>query len=125
MDRLEWITHKGKKILYLNYSNLKSSIPEEKQLILDTIKRARDLSAESKEKIRFLSDVTNSSASSDVMQALKEFAAFTSTNNKVEKECVIGLTGLQTVLLSGVKLFANSKMEMFKDIEDAKDWLVS
>jgi hypothetical protein len=125
MDRLQWITHKDKKILYINYSNLKCAKPEEEKLILDTIKKARDLSADSKEKIRFLSDVTNSSASKVVMQALKEFAAFTAANKKTEKECVVGISGVQKILLSAINMFAQSKLEMFDNVEQAKDWLVS
>jgi hypothetical protein len=125
MDRLQWITHKEKKIMYLNYSNLKSSRPEDFKSAMDTIKKARDLSAESKEKIRFLNDVTNASANTETINALKEFAAFTAANDKVEKECVVGLTSIQKVLLSGIKLFSSSKMEVFDDIEKAKDWLAS
>jgi hypothetical protein len=124
MERVTWIDHKGKKILYINYSKLKASLPDEKQLILDTIKQARDFTVRSTEKIRYLSDVTNTSANTEVMSALKEFATFTAGNNKVEKECVVGLTGIQKILVSGVNAFAKSKLVMFDDIEKAKDWLV-
>lgn len=124
MERVQWVTHKGKKILYINYSKLVATKPEEKQLILDTIKKAHDIAEESKEKIRFLSDVTDASANQEVMRALKEFAVFTSSNNKVEKECVVGISGVQKVLLTGVNAFAKSKLVMFDDLEKAKDWLV-
>lgn len=125
MDRLEWISHKGKKILYINYSNLHSSKPEELKEILDTIKKARDLSAKSKEKIRFLTDVTNTSANREVTQALKEFAAYTSSNNKVEKECVVGISTIQKVLLNSINLFAKSKIVVFDTVDQAKEWLVT
>lgn len=124
MERLEWINHKGKKILYINYSKLIATKPEEKKLILDTIKKARDIAANSKEKIRFLSDVTDASADKEVTQALKEFAAFTAANDKTEKECVVGITGIQKVLLTAINAFAKSKIIMFNDIAQAKDWLV-
>jgi hypothetical protein len=124
MERVTWIEHKGKKILYVNYSKLMAAKPDQKQEILDTIKKARGIASGSAEKIRFLSDVTDARANTEVMNALKEFAAFTNANNKVEKECVVGVRGIQKILLSGINAFAKSKLVMFDDIEEAKDWLV-
>jgi hypothetical protein len=124
MERVTWIEHKGKNILYVNYSKLMAAKPDQKQEILDTIKKARGIASGSSEKIRFLSDVTDARANTEVMNALKEFAAFTNANNKVEKECVVGVRGIQKILLSGINAFAKSKLVMFDDIEKAKDWLV-
>ena len=40
MDRVQWIEHKGKKILYLNYTGLRAKVPEEKSIVLGVIKEA-------------------------------------------------------------------------------------
>lgn len=124
MNRVEWKTHLGKKILYINYSNLNASHEDEKKVILETIKQAWAEAAASTEKVRFLSDITGTSANSEVMKELKQFALYTASNNKTEKECVVGMSSIQKVLVGGVNLFAKSKLQMFDGIDEALDWLV-
>jgi hypothetical protein len=125
MERVVWKTHNGKKILYINYSNLSAVNPAQKKEIFDTIQTAWDVveSTAPDEKIRFLSDVTNTTASPDIMKKIKEFAAYTTANGKVEKECVVGISGIQQILVAGVNMFSKTKLVMFDSIGEATDWL--
>lgn len=125
MERVIWKTHNGKKFLYINYSNLSAANPAQKQEIFDTIKLAWDTveSTAPGEKIRFLSDVTNSTSSPDIMNKIKEFAAYTTANDRVEKECVVGISAIQKILVAGVNMFSKTKLVMFDSIGDAADWL--
>ena len=74
MDRVQWIEHKGKKILLLDYSNLNAKIPEQKKTALDIIAQARKVTTAHKGKIFFLSDVSNSQSDTELVDALREFA---------------------------------------------------
>jgi len=125
MERVIWKTHNGKKFLYINYSNLSAVNPAQKQEIFDTIRLAWEAveSTAPDEKIRFLSDVTNTTSSPDIMTKIKEFAAYTTANDKVEKECVVGISAIQKILVAGVNMFSKTKLVMFDSIGDASDWL--
>jgi uncharacterized protein YjgD (DUF1641 family) len=124
MERISWVEHKGKKILFIDYTNLRSTIPEEKAETLDVIKRVKDLAEESKGKILFLSDVTNATPDKDVLDALKDLATFTNSRQIVEKECVVGLSSMQKVLMNIINLVSKAKLTMFGTVQEAKDWLV-
>jgi hypothetical protein len=125
MERVVWKTHNGKKILYINYSNLSAVNPEQKKEIFDTIKMAWDVVEFTApgERILFLSDATNTTASPDIMKKIKEFAAYTAANGKIEKECVVGISGIQQILVAGVNMFSKTKLVMFNSISEAADWL--
>ncbi len=126
MERVRWEDYKGKKILVIDYSELKAIKPEEKKCILDTIEKAIEVSASKKGgKILFLTIAINSQADSDIMDALKGFAKFTADNNLVEKECVVGISSLQKILLSGVNLFSGGKLRPFDTLDQAREWLTS
>jgi hypothetical protein len=123
MDRIRWEEHKGKKILILDYSGLHAIKPEEKKELLETIQKAVDLSATLTTKACYLTIATDGQADNDVLGALKEFAAFTNKKQIVEKECVVGITGIQKILLNAINLFSGGKLRPFDTVEEAKDWL--
>ena len=125
MERVRWETYKGKKILILDYSGLKAANPEHKKTIMEVIKTARDVTAQLKEPVLFLSDVTSSQANGEVMTALKEFARFTNERKIVGKECVVGTSAMQTVLLNAVNLFSGGSIKPFATVEQAKEWLAT
>ena len=125
MERVRWETYKGKKILVIDYTGLKAAKPDDKKTILDTIAEAREVSAQQTSPVLYMSVVTNSQADSAVMAALKEFAKFTTEKKIVQKECVVGTSALQTVLLNAVNLFSGASIKPFSTAEQAKEWLVS
>ena len=125
MERVRWETYKGKRILILDYSGLKAVKPEDKKTVMELIKTARDLSAKQTTPVLFLSDVTGSQADSETISAIKEFAKFNNETKIVGKECVIGTTGLQTVLLNAINLFSGGNIKPFATKEQAQEWLVS
>ena len=124
-DRLKFITHKGKKILYIDYTNLKAIKPEEKQILLDTIAELKNEAPNLTEPTLFLTDARNSSANSEVMSALKDVAAFIKPLNVVKKECIVGVEGIKKTLLNFVNFFARSNVIPFKTLEKAKEWLIA
>jgi hypothetical protein len=124
MDRVQWIEHKGTKILLLDYSGLNAKIPEQKQAVLDVIAKAREITAAYEGKILFLSDVTGSQSDTELVDALRDFAGYTASSGKVEKECVVGIAGLQKMLVTMINLMSKSKLIIFNTLEEGKNYLV-
>jgi len=120
MERVHFIQHKNRQILYIDYSNLAK--PAE---VLPVIATLFDLVKTLKSKQLFLSNATNGSADKDTMAALKEVAKYCNDNKLVEKECIVGVTGIKKVLLTAVNAFARSNIVMFNTMDEAKDWLVT
>jgi hypothetical protein len=125
MERVRWEEHKGRKILVIDYSNLRATKESEKAQILDCISAARAIVAETKGRILFLSYVHESSLDKEIMTALKDFAAYTNENRFVEKECVVGISALQKMFVNTINLFSKAKLVIFDDVLAAKEWLTA
>ncbi len=123
MDRVQLIEYQGKKIILLDYSKLHAKNPEEKKTALDIIAKAREIADAFEEKILFLSDVTDSQSDSDLVDALREFADFTASSGKVEKECVVGISGVQKLLVNMINLMSKSKLVIFNTREEGLAYL--
>jgi hypothetical protein len=125
VERVRWEDHKGKKILFLDYSGLRAANPSDKKQIQACINTAKDIVAEKKGKVLFLSYVHEAFLDKDVMAWLRDFAAFTNGNGYVEKECAVGVSALQKVFVTTINLFSKAKLVIFDTVDQAKDWLVS
>jgi hypothetical protein len=124
MERIRWVDHKGKKILYIDYSEIRASVPEQKAVALETIKKVRETMESLSAKTLFLSDVTNATPDKECLDLLKELAAYANSKQIVEKECVVGLSSMQQVLMNIVNYLSRAKLKMFTKKEEAMDWLV-
>lgn len=124
MERVRWVNHKGKKILYLDYTGLRATNPEEKKIVLGIIAEATEIAKRSAEKIHFLSDVSNTVSDKEVVNALQEFGRTTNSLDKVAKECAVGVSGVQKALVTMINLISKTKLVMFETAEKAMDWLV-
>ncbi len=118
MPKTEFIEHKGKKILFMDFSNsqkkdILKALEQTKGMIEKQIKPGTGLG---------LMDVTDSDFDPDIVKALKDFAA----HNKpyMRMTAIIGVEGLKTAIYSVVAEFTGRKnLVLFDDIEKAKDWL--
>ena len=100
MERVRWVTHKGKRILYLDYTGLRAPEPADKKIVLGIIAEATEIARRSTGKIRFLSDVTDTVSDKEVVKALQDFGRTTTSLDKVERECAVGGSGVQRMLLN-------------------------
>ena len=117
-ERVKFITHHEKEILYLDFSN---TLPAE---VLQTIEEAkRVISTRPEGSILTLTDVTNARFNDAVSDGLKQFTA----HNKpyVKAGAVIGVTGLKRIIFSAVVTFSRRNLEAFDDVEKAKHWLAN
>jgi hypothetical protein len=113
----EWITHKGKKILYIRYSGIS---PSEQ---LDLIRAATKILLETGVKDNLtLTDVTNTFVSKEFVELAKEKGG--ESKEVTKKAAIIGIEGIRKLLLHVVNTVSGNSRKPFNSIEEAKDWLV-
>lgn len=114
---VKYIQHKGKTILYVDYSN---QIGE--QGIVTLNEQAKVMSTWT-EKGLVLDNFANSKASSEFMAHAKKLGKEVFAP-KALKTAAIGLTGLQMILVQAYNTFSKDKLVPFNSEEEAKEWLV-
>jgi hypothetical protein len=117
MDRIQFTTHKGKKILIEDFTNLKAG-PE----FIVILKTAQGIIASQPPKsVLAVFDATGSSFNNEILNAMKEF---TKANTPyIKAATVVGITGLLQVALTAVSKFSGRDFITFPTRNDAMDWL--
>ncbi|MEQ6165876.1 hypothetical protein AAOE16_01675 [Ekhidna sp. MALMAid0563] len=116
---VSYITHKGRKILYVNFKDIKS-----KEAVLANLEEMKKFYLEATEKIYLLLDVRGTFTDPEVMDRLKNYGK-NHFNGKSEKRAVLGVTGVKKILLKGYNLVTKTEVQPFDDEEQAKDYLAS
>jgi hypothetical protein len=117
-DRVKFIRHHEKEILFLDFSNGKT---EEILKVINDAKRV--ISGTPKNSLLTLTDVTNAHFNEEVGQGMKELTAH--NGPYVKASAVVGITGLKKIIFSAIKAFSKRNIESFDDLEQAKHWLVN
>ncbi len=115
-ERVRFISHGEKEILFLDFSNTQAND------VLRIIDRAKEvISTRPKNSLLTLTDVTNARFNEAVGEGMKQFTA----HNKpyVRAGAIVGITGLKRVIFGAVMTFSKRKLESFDDLEQAKVWL--
>jgi hypothetical protein len=115
-ERVKFITHQEKEILFLDFSNSKA---DEVLKIIDDAKRV--ISAKPMNSLLTLTDVTNARFDEAVNSGMKEFTAH--NRPYVKAAAVVGITGLKKVIFGAVMAFSKRNIASFDDAEQAKCWL--
>jgi hypothetical protein len=118
--RSKWIEHKGKKILYQDFSQLfynsaavKAELDEVQEIVL----------AQPTDSVLILTDLRDTNIGSDVMPAMN--AASVATKKHVQKTAVLGVTGAKRRLGDLLTMLTGQPLKYFDEIESAKDWLTA
>lgn len=118
MSRIQIVPHKGKQIVYLDFSGCKvvDLLP-----IIDEAKRT--IAKQPKESALVLSNVTDTEISKDTSALMKDFT----THNKpyVKASAIIGVDGLKKIIYNAVQAVSGRHISSFATLDQAKDWLVS
>jgi len=118
MERIEFIQHKGKQILHLNFTHAK---PME---VVEASKAAMSLIAKQPAKsLRTLTDVTDMNFDTASTQALKELARHNAPF--VMAGAVVGITGLRQIIYNAVIKFSGRNLVVFDSPDQAKEWLTN
>ena len=118
MDRARIIEHKGMEIVFLDFSNC----PLEEAM--GVITSGKPLIRNRPEKSVFTLTYTEGGKfDSEIISALKEFTK--GNEPYVKAAAVVGITGLQKIVLDTVSFFSKREFATFDDLEEAKDYLIT
>jgi len=118
MDRISFITHKSKKILFLNFADCK---PEE---VISVMEKAKPVfAAQALDSVLVMDNVTNTHFNPDTVKALGEFMAH--NKSYVKAAAVFGASDMLKIVLKGGERASQRQLQIFDTEEQAKDWLVA
>jgi hypothetical protein len=116
MPGFSLITHKGKEILYVDYTGMK------KEEILQTMDDATAFALEENRPLLRLSNMTGIFAVKEVLEKAQQSGKV--TNHLTIKRAAVGITGAKKVLLNAYNRVSGNSTRVFNTVEEAKDWLV-
>lgn len=118
MDRVRFIEHNGKKVLFLDFSYCQ---PEEVIEIMDECKRI--VTSQPKDSVLTFSDMTEGQFTKDGIQRMKEVAAY--DRPFVRRAALIGNHTASDVVHKSIMDFSQRYFRRFDSREEALDWLTS
>ena len=115
-DRINFITHEDKDILYCDFSTLMT------KKFIELLDECYEF-MKTKTDLLVLFDVTNASVFGEAFDHAKDFAKKIQPFRK--KSALIGISAPKQMLLKSILLFSGSakKVQAFSTKEDALDWL--
>ena len=116
MERVEFIEHKGKKIVILNFTDL---VPEDLAVVVE--KAEKEIRVHPPKSLCTLTKVDGARFNNEVISILKEFAK--GNEPYVEKGAIVGLEGLQRLVLTAVSKFTGRDFAVCKTVNEAKERL--
>jgi Holliday junction resolvasome RuvABC endonuclease subunit len=111
------MTHRGKKVFFAEYSHM--SIEE---LRTEVAAVEPVLCSMPKDSVLSLADVRGTYGTHDAINVLKGVTA--KTKSHVHKRAVVGVTGVQKILLKAVNQFSGQETVAFDSMDEALEWLV-
>ena len=117
MERVSWIEHKGKRIMLEDMSSLRD--PDDIYAVSDTSTAL--ICKQPEGSVLLITNVTGTRYNPSVINRLKENTRL--TNPYMKAYAVVGIGGLQRVVLQSVVQFTGQDIKMCTTIEDAKEWL--
>ena len=118
MDRVRWITHQGKQILFLDLTNCTAQ-----EVIQSVNEVQRIVTTQPINSVRTLSDLNGAQFSRDAVTRIQEVAVFDRPH--VSRAALLGADSLPQVFYDALKAFSRREFPRFKTREEAMDWLVT
>ena len=112
------IEYKGKKILYIDYSNTKNQ-----QEMITILHDAAEYFKNSEKHLRSLSDMSNAFMGIDYMNELKRLTPIAFTP-KAHKAAIIGVNDLKSILMKGYNNGNKGDIVIFESKQEALEYLV-
>jgi hypothetical protein len=117
MDRVRFITHQGKQILFIDVTNCAAE--EVIELVTEV---QRIVTAQPPKSVLTLSDLAGAQFSRSAVTRMKEVAVF--DRPYVKRAALVGAQSLPKVFYEALKTFSQREFRKFKTREEAMDWLV-
>lgn len=118
MDRVRFITHRGKQVLFADMTN---SEPAEALKISEEVRQA--VSSQPENSVLILAEVTGAKLDKKALDAVKAAAA----RNRpfVKRSAMVGAGKEHTALFEALRIFSRRDYHRFESKEEALDWLTS
>jgi hypothetical protein len=116
VDRVRFITHQGKQILFIDMTNC---VSEEAMLIASEVQRV--VTAQPRNSVLTLSDLTGGEFRRAITR-MKEVAVF--DRPYVKRAAIVGAESLSNVFYEALKTFSRREFPRFNTREEAMNWLV-
>lgn len=116
-ERINWIEHNSKRILYSDYSNLP------KEQILKFFPIEWELLQKEAAKVGILANFENTTIDNDLMNEINKWGA--KQKSKIDKTAVLGVTGLKKLLLNAYSSVTGINVRAFNTMQEAKSYLVN
>ena len=115
-ERIKFIEHKGKRILFIDMSELLEDY------VISVIENAEKIIRMQPEKsVLTLTDVTHARYNSKVVSRMQEYVK----GNKpyVKAAAIIGINPIKRIIFNKIMEFSQRELFAFEDKEKAMDWL--
>jgi hypothetical protein len=116
-DRIRFISHKGKTILFVDCSNCS---PDELEKISRIVPQR--VATNPKGSLLLLADFTGATFHKRIMDSVKEGIVL--DRPYLKRSAWVGIDGLPKVFYENLKSFSQRDLPTFKTREEALDWLV-
>jgi hypothetical protein len=116
-DPIRFITHKGKKILLVDFSHRTAAELENIARLVPSY-----VTAQPRGSLLLLADFTGAKFGRKGFTRLKEAAVF--DRPYLKRSAWVGTENLPKVFYENIKSFSQRDLPTFKTLEDAMDWLV-
>jgi len=115
---ISFITYKGKRILYADYSNCKTI-----QETIAVLEQTRQVYLTSDEMYLALNNFSNAPSNTEYIELAKKYAKEYFDTRNIKEAC-FGITGIKSILLSAYNLVVKNKIIAFNSKEEALEYLV-
>ena len=117
MERIQFIEHKGKQIIYFDLTDSKD--PQE------SIKHGRQVRelilSQPPKSVLLLTNVVGAHYNPEASDFMKQFSSDISPH--VKASAMVGVTGIRRIILSALTRVSGRPITVFDTVEQAKDWL--
>lgn len=113
-----FITYKGKRILYVDYTTCENT-----QDTINVINGVRDLYLKTTESYLSLNNFTNVAVNNEYMEVVKKYGKEI-FDARTTRNAAIGITGIKRVLLGAYNIVVKNKLLAFDTKEEALEYLV-
>lgn len=114
---VEWIKHKGKRILYVDYSG----IDNEEEMINHLYLMKKELLS-TPWRIRLITNYKDAVGSHRFMDELKKMGV--EYQKKIKLSATIGITGVRKLLFRAYIAFTGQDVALLNNLEDAKEYVI-
>jgi hypothetical protein len=119
MDRVRYITHKGKKVLLVDYTGLS----HEAEILKMLEQREFLVDSQPKHSVLMVIIVSGAKFSKDVLTRAKEANVYDLPY--VRRAALVGVSDNQKVAIDAVSMFAKRHWEKFATLAEALDWIIA